>query len=78
MAADDIRVLLELFQQGAITLETMIQRLYEGEVVDNAQEEIEGLTGQEEPGETPESADDTMEEAQSMQRDQQVRQQMGA
>lgn len=78
MAADDIRVLLELFQQGAITLETMMQRLYEGEVVDNAEEEIEGLTGQEEPGELPESADDTMEEAQAMQRDQQVRQQMGA
>lgn len=79
MPAEDIRVLLELFQQGAITLETMMQRLYEGEIVDDVSEEIEGLTGQEEPGEQPEDESDTdMEEAEALQRDQEVRQQMSA
>ncbi len=77
MPADEIRVLLEAFQQGAITLETLMKRLYEGEIVDSVEEEIEGLIGQEEPGEMPDSEDDTdMEEAEKMQRDQNVRQQM--
>lgn len=76
MSPDSIRILLEMFQSGTITLETLMKRLYEGEIVDNAEEEIEGLTGQEEPGESSDSEDDaSMEEAQTLQRDQQVRQQ---
>lgn len=79
MAPEEIKTLLDLFQQGAITLDTLMQRLYEGEIVDNVEEELEGLTGQETAGEaTTESSDSTMEEEQSLNSDQDLRQQMSS
>jgi len=77
MSPDEIRVLLDAFKQGAITLDTMLQRLYEGEIVDSVEEEKEGLTGQEEPGEAQESEpEESFEEADALNRDQNLRSQM--
>lgn len=50
--------LLSLYQQGVITLDTLIKRLYEGEIVDDINEEKAGL-GQ--PVETTPEMDDTDE-----------------
>jgi Domain of unknown function (DUF4055) len=46
LAPDDIRVLLEMFQKGAITLDTLMQRLYEGEIVDDVEVEKAALNGE--------------------------------
>lgn len=51
-----ITALLLLFQKGVISLDTLLQRLYEGEIVDDVQEEKEMITGVEEPGESQEAA----------------------
>ena len=39
--------LLALYQQNIITLDTLLQRLYEGEIVDSVEEEKEMLAGTE-------------------------------
>lgn len=51
-----ITTLLTLFQKGVISLDTLLQRLYEGEIVDDVKEEKEMISGQEEPDEAKEAA----------------------
>ena len=51
-----VQALLLLFQKGVISLDTLLQRLYEGEIVDDPQEERELLTGEEEANENVEMA----------------------
>lgn len=46
-----ITALLTLFQKGVISLDTLLQRLYEGEIVDDVSEEKEMITGIEESDE---------------------------
>lgn len=43
MSPQDISALIQLFQAGHLTQETLMQRLYEGEIVDNVDEELQGL-----------------------------------
>lgn len=43
MSPDSIRILLEMYSKEVITLETLMKRLYEGEMVDDAEEEIANL-----------------------------------
>lgn len=50
-----ITALLTLFQKGVISLDTLLQRLYEGEIVDDPSEERELISGQEEENEDEES-----------------------
>lgn len=45
IAPDTIRVLLEMYAKGVITLETLMKRLYEGEVIDDAAAEVAALQG---------------------------------
>lgn len=47
--------LLQLFQKDVISLDTLLKRLYEGEIIDDVDEEIEKLTGQEEMDEEQEA-----------------------
>jgi len=56
MDPKQVMSLLQLFQTGVISLDTLLQRLYEGEIVDDVSEERELLTGQEEAGEEAEAA----------------------
>ena len=73
--------LLTLFQKDVISLDTLLQRLYEGEIIDDVQEELEKLTGQEEQGEElekqvegPNSEEiNEPEELDIMMRDEQIR-----
>ncbi len=46
MNPQDIAALIALFQAGQITQETLLQRLYEGEIVDDVQNELQGLNPQ--------------------------------
>lgn len=55
--------LLALYQQNIITLDTLLQRLYEGEIVDSVEEEKEMLAG-------TEPVDNPIEEVQEMEGDQ--------
>lgn len=43
IAPDTIRILLEAYAKGVITLDTLMKRLYEGEIVDDANAEILAL-----------------------------------
>lgn len=43
MTPDQIRILLEMYSKEVITLETLMKRLYEGEIVDDIEEEINAL-----------------------------------
>lgn len=58
LSPDDIRILLETYNKGVITLDTLMQRLYEGEIVDDVDTELQGLN---EPAVTPQldQQDDT-------------------
>lgn len=42
---DQIRSLIEAYQKNVISLETLMQRLYEGEIVDNVDDELTKVTG---------------------------------
>lgn len=44
MQPDEIRTLIEAYNQNVITLDTLMKRLYEGEVVDDAAAEITALS----------------------------------
>lgn len=46
--------LLQLFQKGVMSLDTLLLRLYEGEIINDVDEELEKLTGKEESGENQE------------------------
>ena len=45
MQPDQIRTLIEAYNQNVISLDTLLQRLYEGEVVDNVDEEKTKISG---------------------------------
>lgn len=66
LTPQEMSSLLMLFQKDVISLDTLLKRLYEGEVIDDVEEELEKLTGQEEPGESalegPNSEEDTKDE----------------
>lgn len=58
LSPQEMAGLLQMYQAGVITLDTLLHRLYEGEIVTDVDEEKEGLTGMEDDpeGTDPESS----------------------
>lgn len=79
LAPQQATILLTLFQKGVISLDTLLKRLYEGEIIDDVQEELEKLTGLEEPGEALEqqiegpNSEEDVEEGDNLNRDNRIR-----
>lgn len=45
MTPDQIQILIELYTKNVITLDTLMKRLYDGEIVDSVEEELQAVAG---------------------------------